>query len=243
MPRIRPRISLLTLLLLTAIAAMAIVIAQLWREVGPLRAEVRRLRSEVGYLTIEDPTKAYAISVPTFEENSWRWRIFLPPGRMYALNERSGRLPAPSQHPGDEWFDAVKRHGSGSSSSGSNLSGEFTLEAKLIKQDDRWLLVTQFTKSDGDSSTRSGGRTSIHPDEWLSEQRSRPTRSDVPAVDQKTFDRDAPILLLHRMEPLITETEGGFTSRTPEGPANGFVLWIEAQAPEPPAKPKANAAE
>jgi hypothetical protein len=162
---------------------------------------------------------------------------------MYALNERSGRLPAPSQHPGDKWFDAVKRYGSGSSSSGSNLSGEFTLEAKLIKQDDRWLLVTQFTKSDGDSSTRSGGRTSIHPDEWLSEQRSRPTRSDVPAAKQKEFSPDEPILLLHRMKPIITDTNGGYSSRMPGGPADGFVLWIEAQAPELPVKLKANAAE
>ena len=54
----RPRFSLLTLLLLMAIAAMGIVIWQLWSEVEPLRAEVRNLRLETGRLTIDDPAKA-----------------------------------------------------------------------------------------------------------------------------------------------------------------------------------------
>jgi hypothetical protein len=42
----RPRFSLLTLLLLSTITAMAIVIALFWRENRPLRMEVRRLRAE-----------------------------------------------------------------------------------------------------------------------------------------------------------------------------------------------------
>ena len=52
MPRIRARISLLTALLLITIAGMAIVIVQLWRKVEPLQAEVRNLRRELGYLSI-----------------------------------------------------------------------------------------------------------------------------------------------------------------------------------------------
>ena len=41
--RWRLRFSLFSALLLMTIAGMAIVIAQLWHEIGPLRKEVRRL--------------------------------------------------------------------------------------------------------------------------------------------------------------------------------------------------------
>jgi hypothetical protein len=225
----RPRISIFSALLLMTIVGMAIVIAQLWREVGPAREEIKRLRAEVGHLSIDDPKKAYAIAVPTSEEDTWKWRIYLPPGRTYTLHERSGRqLPQPSQHPGKTWFDAVLRAGSGGSSSGSAIQGELSFEAKLIQKDDRWVLVTNYTKSDGSSSTRGGGTDSIYPDEWLSERRSRPTRSDVPSVGQKEFEPGQPILLLHRMKPVITETPGGgYSSQMPDGPTEGFVLWIE----------------
>ncbi|MCI0492400.1 MAG: hypothetical protein L0Z07_05650, partial [Planctomycetes bacterium] len=55
--RFRPRFTLLTLLLLMTIVAMAIAMIQLWREVGPLRADNRRLRQEFGYLSIRDENK------------------------------------------------------------------------------------------------------------------------------------------------------------------------------------------
>ena len=68
MPRFRPRISILNALLLTTIVAMAIVIVQLWREVGPLRTEVRQLRNQTGKLSILDPTKTHAIEVATLDD-------------------------------------------------------------------------------------------------------------------------------------------------------------------------------
>jgi hypothetical protein len=43
------------------IVALAIVIDLLWREVGPLRAEVRRLQMEFDHLSIDDPNEATAI--------------------------------------------------------------------------------------------------------------------------------------------------------------------------------------
>jgi len=47
-PARRFRISILTALLLTTILGMSIVIAVLWREVAPLRAQVQELREETG---------------------------------------------------------------------------------------------------------------------------------------------------------------------------------------------------
>ena len=81
MHRFRPRISLLSALLFMTIAGMAIVIVQLWREVGPLRAEVRRLRNELGVLTVENPSRLHAIEVRTKDEMIWKWRIWVPERR------------------------------------------------------------------------------------------------------------------------------------------------------------------
>ena len=54
MPCFRPRFSLLTAFLLLTIAGLSIVVVQLWREIGPLRQEIRRYRNEIGELTIYD---------------------------------------------------------------------------------------------------------------------------------------------------------------------------------------------
>lgn len=236
MPRFRPRFSLLTMLLVMTIAGMAIVIALMWREVGPLRAANRQMRTELGLLTIEDPKRAHAISLPTLEDNAWKWRIYLPPGRQYSLSLWSGHLPDRVGHRGKSWFEEVRKAGTGMSESGSNY-GEFLLEARLIKDGNGWVLATQSIHRDGDNSSIGGGRTSVYQPsgDWLSDRRSRITSSDV-AVSQKSFEPGEPILLLHLQRPVITETPGGgYTSQSPRGPADGVALWIEQRPAVAPA--------
>src|SRR5947207_15917846 len=110
----RPRISLLTALLLMTIAGLAIVVVLQWREVGPLRAENRRMRDELGYLSIDDPTKAYAIQLKTVGDEPWKWRVYLPPGGKYEMCCYSGHpLPAAMALQGHDWPAAVKGHGGG----------------------------------------------------------------------------------------------------------------------------------
>jgi hypothetical protein len=221
------RFSLLTMLLLMILAACGITIWQLWSEVGPLREENRRMRAELGLLTIEDPKRAYAINIPTFEDDLWKWRINLPPGNQYSLCEYSGHLP--TSRSGKSWFDEVKASGVGSSSSGSGLQGEFVLEARLIKENGEWLMVTKARRHDGEFRTVAGSKTSIYPPlgNWLSEHRSRISSSDV-ADRQKSFTASEPILLLHLIRPEITDLpRGGYTSRSPQGPADGVAIWLE----------------
>jgi hypothetical protein len=50
----RPRVSLLAALLLMTIVGLAIVMVQLWRASDAQRREIFQLRSELGYLTIND---------------------------------------------------------------------------------------------------------------------------------------------------------------------------------------------
>jgi hypothetical protein len=92
-PSWRPRISLLAALLLMTIVGMAIVIVQLWREVGPLRAEVDRLRTEVGYLPVDDPTKFTAVEVETRDDFIWRWRVWIPEGQVYVVRSFADGIP------------------------------------------------------------------------------------------------------------------------------------------------------
>ncbi len=92
MRRFRPRISLLTALILMTIVGMAIVIAQLWREVGPLRTEVSQLREQVGVLKIDDPSRIHAIAVPSDAEGVLKWRIYVPTGTTAVLRAKCGDI-------------------------------------------------------------------------------------------------------------------------------------------------------
>lgn len=87
------RFSLRTLLLVTAIIALSVTVAMQYRELGPLREEVARLRREVGELTVEDPTKLHAIRVETENELEWKWRIWIPEGASYRLRSHGGPIP------------------------------------------------------------------------------------------------------------------------------------------------------
>ena len=83
MPRFRPRISILTALLLMTIVGLAIVVALQWREVGPLRRELKALRAEVGVLDIDDESKVHVVQVKEPGNFRWNWRIWLPKGYDY----------------------------------------------------------------------------------------------------------------------------------------------------------------
>ena len=90
----RPRMSLLTALLLMTIAAMAITdFAMLWREVGPLRIDNRRMRDELGELSIEDRSKIHAIQVRTGDDLKWKWRVWVPAGENVVVRFGCGDVP------------------------------------------------------------------------------------------------------------------------------------------------------
>jgi hypothetical protein len=81
----RPRFSLLTVLLLMTIAGMGISLRQLWHEVGPLRADNKRISEERGTLVIRDPNQLHAIEIPARYAGEGRqsFRVFVPPGQTY----------------------------------------------------------------------------------------------------------------------------------------------------------------
>jgi hypothetical protein len=226
-----PQFSLLTILLLMALVASGITIVLLWREVGPLRAELRSLRTELGFLNIEDPTKAHAIALQTSETRIWKWRIYLPPNVKYRYACYSGRLPDPQKLAGPAWFDRVINGGVGSGISGTMNSGEFTLEARLVKEGEQWQLRTLGSGGNG------GFITSIHPSDWFSSRHGLNTMSGVSPREQTEFARGEPILLLKVLRPIVTTLpSGAITTTTPQGESDGFVFWIEKEKPAAPLK-------
>ncbi len=87
MLRFRPRFSILTALLLMTIVGMVFAVvhvrnraASLELELRTLAYENRQLRDEVGALSIDDPSKIYAIRVRTDDDRTWKWRVWVPEG-------------------------------------------------------------------------------------------------------------------------------------------------------------------
>lgn len=220
------------MILVTAIVGLAIIVALQWREVGPLRAANRQMRTELGFLNIDDPNKACAIQLST--EDPWKWRIYLPPGGKHKLLGYSGHLPTSTELHGQAWFDAIKKNASGFSSTGSPFQGEFVLEARLTKRGDQWMLLTN-----------PGGGISIHQPsgDWLSDPGPVGSDSGVGTKQQTVFEPGQPILLMHMGKPIVTKLPGGTTTReSPSGPADGFAIWIEQGPPVTAStKPASNA--
>lgn len=226
----RPRISILTAFLLMTIIGLLLVVVQLWREVAPLRAANRLMRTELGFLTIEDPNKALAISVQTNSGNEWRWRVYLPPGGEYSISAYSGNMPDQGKLQAEAWVDAARLSGSGISSSGTSVQGEFLIDARIDKVDGHWT----FRVNPAGSMT-----VSQPPDDWMSNDGMTSVVSSISSKSQTEFQPGEPIILMHLSKrPMIELPGGGRTSAPPTGSAKGIALWIE-QAPPPTPPPPA----
>jgi hypothetical protein len=55
------------------------------RELSELRRESQQLRDELGYLTITDASKPHVASASRMEDLTWRWRIYVPDRRRFAV--------------------------------------------------------------------------------------------------------------------------------------------------------------
>lgn len=99
-PRLRPRISLLSLLLLLSFAAMvalafrqAIDIRNRQAEIDLLLDELLRMRIETKQLQVDDLSLVNAVGVGRPEKARMAWRLYVPPGGRYRLVYQWLNLP------------------------------------------------------------------------------------------------------------------------------------------------------
>lgn len=217
----RPRFSILTALLLLTIAGLAVTVWRQSFEAEPLRQEVRRLRQELGHLTIDDENKIYAIQVPSVSANAKRFRVYLPKNRKFVLRSRihtiAGRPPGQARK---DWF--ANLDGSGGTSTLD--SGEFTIEVFVERPDeksDHWNLRYNINGRGG------GAYGSVMP--WLDDRRRWTSEAEARFDEQNERDADDGLVLFELRQGDLKEFPGGFSvtppDKTKEQP--GVMLWIE----------------
>ena len=195
----RARYSMRTLIVVTTIIALSITVAMLYREVGPLREELARLRNEVGELNIEDPTKLHAIRVDTNSELEWKWRIWIPEGASYRLRAHGGPV-----------------HQQGYPIRGGTMHlrepGEHVIRYRIRRdpRDGRW---------NGSLHTQTGSVGKDHQP-WV-EWSSRTSAGSGVGSSTRSFETDQQVeIIRHRVSQASS-------SANIEDPAAGFVVWLE----------------
>jgi hypothetical protein len=239
-PRLRPRISLLSLLLLTALIACAIVIAIQMREIGPMRHELTRLRAETGQLTIVDPKKIYVTAMETLEDDTWKWRVYLPTGTDYELGEIFGRVPS------RPLFTVLEKRvqPSGFNCSSPIDSGEYIITVALRPYEVEGSLqgnwgfivecrhVSSRTKAAaGAAEVTTGGRCGRQGMDWMDDQRARSfaTEGDAQIKGvQREFDAAHGLNLLTLLRSEVTENASGWSTKAPDPTKenDGAAVWI-----------------
>jgi len=218
--RLPLRFSLATLILLATIVCLLV---SLWTtsrrfreatgEAERLRAEIRKYREEMGYLTISDPSKVHAIGVPALGNLKWQWRVYLPENRAFRVHVVTGGVPK-------EGVPPAPRTSSGSTS--TIRSGESLLYAEVQKgRGGEWV----FHVEDGIGSSTLG----IHQthERWLENfsgwiEQVRPGQTQA-------FEPGEPIVLLRlRVHEFVEKTDDGRTSgHPPDEPCDGLMIWID----------------
>ena len=172
-------------------------------------AEINRLRAELGYLTIGDRSKVNVLMHNSDDENHWKWRVYLPPGKNWNLCFGLGEVPL-------RGFEGV-RH-----SATTTQSGEYTIEARFDRDENG---QRRFVVS------RNGVKTAIaFPDEEFQRLKAAGhSATTLGASQTQQFDPTGPIELIrlrqHRVVP--GSSPGLPTSVSSDEPEFGFVIWLE----------------
>ncbi|HXT59991.1 MAG TPA: hypothetical protein VN699_15235 [Pirellulales bacterium] len=91
MPRLRFSLKALFLFLLVATLAASNVFTSY--RLKQSRDQNAKLRTELGYLTIEDPGKLNVVQIATHEDLEWQWRLHVPEGSKLVLKGATHEIP------------------------------------------------------------------------------------------------------------------------------------------------------
>lgn len=224
----RPRLSLLSLLTVVALAALSVTVWLQWRELEPLRAENKKLNEERGTLMIEDRSRVHAIKIPARFAGEGRdsFRIFVPEGAVYWAFVVVNDIPKDGYPQFKNFPQKYSMLGSGTDLPlHARLDpGEHVLSIRTVsmgpKRSDIQLMVDFL---DATANTKPDRWPSVIPETYNNfgnEIRSETTPAD---------DSGRLVLQRHRIE--ATSSDGmfhSFITPDPDYPLDGVMLWIEA---------------
>ncbi len=217
--RLRPRLSLRTLLLLTTIVALGLALLRLGIEIVPLRTEVHRLRGELGHLVVDAGAKdrIQALALTDHVPMTWKWKVYLPAGRTYYLRTKWDEIPLRGK-PDDEFGSRWKLD--------CEDSREITIVCAIRKSADgkRWKLFQQ-QKNIGSGSSSIINSVPPKSTEWM-ENNPGCSIGGVVILNGQVISADPNSITLLRQR--MMEKTSATTSTLPQGPAKGLMIWIEA---------------
>ena len=201
---LRPRISLLSLLLITAVVAFALTNARLSQENKALRSEVTDYRAELGKLDDNSTEYFNVIRIETEEtpiHREWKWRLQAPAGSNLLLTISDGPVPLTGYS-----------KPSFSTSLVPEMEHVFHVVAKWNEANGTWHAQLGWRREDG----------RVHKRVWEAhfDWRSSDRIDVIEGVNYKTkpLPIDRPSLLARvRYGDVAVD------------PAPGFMLWIEPQ--------------
>ncbi len=194
--------SLVNLVLMTTIVALAITVYRLWHEVAPLRAEVKLLRNEVGELYVEDASKLHAIQVETENQLEWKWRIWVPEGASYAVRSYGDQVPEKGY---PKWGGTMYLR----------EPGEHVLRyiIRFDPENDRWEGGLQME----------GGSVGSNFQPWVEWKSRGSTTSGVGKTTQVFEPVERVLITRQRYE------DHDNRPTAPSDPLPGFMIWLEPQ--------------
>jgi len=215
--KFRVRFSLLTLLLASATICLAVSHWHTSRQLATARAQLRQLRDELGYVSIEDKSKFHAVALESGEPNTWQWRLFVPKGVRYQWKIACEDIPQDSP-PSRAGVTA------GSNEPYWDADNEVLVTARLREADEgNWTLSV--TSKIGDSKHQMSGATLKIPREKI-EWMSTVSATDGRVIGSHGTDvraADGPIILLQRR---ACEKQPNGSYQPSAGPRPGFMVWL-----------------
>jgi hypothetical protein len=203
MPRLRfsLRAFLLLLFIASLIGSNLFTAVQL-RE---LRDENAQLRMEIGRLVVTDRDKINVVAVPMYEDLTWRWRIYVPPGHSLYMCGATQDIPE----------NGLAKNFGATSLGG----GEYLLTTAIRRnREDKW----QLTVASPDSS--SGFAFAEEHTGWLTGSPGwSSTQVGISATE--VFNPDEPVVLL-RLRSMVTRP-GGVSTSSDKPTEDGVMVFIK----------------
>jgi hypothetical protein len=198
----RPRYTLRVLFAAVAVIALVVTWVNTYRIAARnrlLEVENRRLRNEVGALSVEDESQFHAIQIPTNDELEWAWRIWIPDGRSYRVRAVGGQIPK----------ESFPQFGGTITIS---QPGEHVVRYRIRRgpRDDLWW---------GEMSA-SGARVGRYEAPWIEWERRTATTDGVGSSTIKFPPDQRVVLIRYRVSQAPS-------SDKIEDPATGFLIWLE----------------